>query len=238
MNKNGFSFGRPSFRTLKQGDDTPGPGEYQVIKKEKYGPSYSIRGHNTAVTKGKKNSNMPGPANYYPHLPPARPAFSIGSGLRFKITGEHSANSPGPSDYDISRSVIAHRTAPSIVIASKPTMKQYSGSTPGPAEYSPDVKEETINKGFSLLGRHRDSGSARGEGPGPGAYNVVRDPTKARETPAYSIGARPKGSGSSSDFSKNYLPGPGSYHPKGTSRVSEESLYTSKTDMIRASLAS
>ena len=216
MSKTGFSFGRPSFRALRQGDDTPGPGEYQTVTtmREAHGPQYSIRGHNTAM-KMKKASNMPGPANYYPQLPRARPSFSIGSGLRFRRDGAQNANTPGPSDYDISRSVIAHRTAPSIVIASKPNMKQYGASTPGPAEYSPDVKDSS-RKGFSLLGRSREH-SGRDQGPGPGAYNVVRDPTKARETPAYSIGARPKGPGS--DIAKKYLPGPGSYQPRGNSRV-------------------
>jgi len=217
MNKTGFSFGRPTFRTLKQSsDDTPGPGEYQVINKEKYGPQYSIRGHNHAM-KTKKHSNMPGPANYYPQLPRQRPAFSIGSGQRFKRDGAQTASTPGPSDYDISRSVIAHRTAPSIVIASKPTTKQYESNTPGPAEYTP-VANDYPNKGFSLLGRHRDPGSSLDQRPGPGAYNVVRDPTKDRETPAYSIGGRPKGPGS--DLAKKYLPGPGSYQPKTNAKSS------------------
>jgi len=158
---------------------------------------------------------LPGPANYYPQLPRARPAFSIGSGLRFKRESDsQTANSPGPSDYDISRSVVAMHTAPSIVIASKSYINnQYSSISPGPAEYSPDgiYMYNKRNKGFSLLGRHSEYIGV-GKMPGPGAYNVVRDPTRDRQTPAYSIGARPKTE--DSGLRKYYLPGPGSYNPR------------------------
>lgn len=201
-----YRFGTALRKTMGNGNDTPGPGNYDNARKIGEGPEY-VMGIKTATS--TKNAFIPGPGAYDPSDNFSKANTSkIGIGTANRTGLYRSNDNPGSGAYGHDQRAI-RKKAPGWAFGSEYKLKvSDKRSVPGPGNY--DIKsvfENSINecRGNTLVGRRPQSGKENY--PGPGSYQPVTNQSKQR-VPSAKIGTTRKGQVM---FDKN--PGPGNYSP-------------------------
>ena len=196
----------------------PGPQDYRVVdtstylKRSRVIPSLSFTTAGKELeskTRRDERSKSPGPSNYRPQSAcflRRNPSCTIGNTKR--ILGESRVTSPGPSDYNIERSV---GNGPRYHIANRYLKLLATYNQPGPSDYNYDPNMRLKRNTRVTIGAAPKVSCLvpRDKSPGPSCYNPNKLNLKKRHpTMVFNREIR---SGVGLHKEKFVTPGPSSY---------------------------
>ncbi|MEW5299279.1 MAG: hypothetical protein WDW36_002310 [Sanguina aurantia] len=204
----GPAFSMPG-RVVDRLPEGPGPGEYDLSKRLKTGPS--------AVLVGKPRVPLldptPGPQDYQ-HPTEAMGADAPAYTFSLRLDPKPPPRAPAPGDYTLPE---AWRDGPAISMSRRPRPPPAQDPTPGPGEYH----QRSVGGGAPAFtfagGRPADGWDPAAETPGPADYMGPQD---TFDGPSFTMAPR----AASPTRPLDQIPGPGSYHASGPAHATGPSF--------------
>ena len=197
---------------IKEGDKTPGPGNYDIRKdKDLIIPSYLFGKEKRDDEIIKRRKKIPGPGKYEYDADPLyihKPKYTFG---RERKNRNYDTFTPGPGSYGHKEFI--GKEAPKKTIGIKYNLSSNDIVTPGPGHYEQSNSNNYLHKNpntkISKAKRITDLNDLRNENPGPGQYNDdITIKNILMKNPSWVIGSSKRKSLNPADKS---FPGVGNY---------------------------
>ena len=205
-----YTFGHKT--KLKEGDPTPGPGNYNIRKeKEIINPSYLFGREKREDEIVKRRKIIPGPGKYEydaDHIKVHKPNYSFGTQTKGR---NYNTLTPGPGSYSYKEFI--GKEAPKKTIGIKYNYINNGFTTPGPGYY----RESNLNNYLkklpnTIIGKEIRKNKflePNNSNPGPGQYNDnIKIKNVLKKNPSWKIGTSRRKSLTLHDKS---FPGVGNY---------------------------